>query len=147
MVILAVLVSAMLRYTRFGRHIYAIGSNEQTARLCGVPVERTKLGIYMLGAALTAVAGVLEFSNLGVGDPTTANGRELDIIAAVVIGGASLNGGQGNILGSIVGALIMGVVSNGCNKLGLANNVQLMVTGCIIVLAVALDRLRHRSSA
>lgn len=144
MLVLAVLISAMLRYTRFGRHIFAIGSNEQTARLCGVPIERTKLLIYMLGAALTAVAGVLQFSYLSMGDPTTATGMELDIIAAVVIGGASLSGGQGTILGSIVGALIMAVVANGCGKLGLANNYQLIVTGCIVVLAVALDSLRHR---
>jgi ribose/xylose/arabinose/galactoside ABC-type transport system permease subunit len=144
MIVLAVLVSAMLRYTRFGRHIFAIGSNEHTARLCGVPVDRTKIMIYALGAALAAVAGVLQFSYLGMGDPTTAIGMELDIIAAVVIGGASLSGGQGTVLGSIVGALIMAVVSNGCNKLGLQNNVQLMVTGSIIILAVMLDRLRHR---
>jgi ribose transport system permease protein len=147
MVGLALLVSTMLRYTRFGRHVFAIGSNEQTARLCGIPIERTKLLIYALGAALVAVAGVLQFSYLTMGDPTTAIGMELDIIAAVVIGGASLNGGQGTILGSIIGALIMTVVSNGCNKLGLANNVQLIVTGSIIVLAVALDRLRHRRDA
>jgi ribose/xylose/arabinose/galactoside ABC-type transport system permease subunit len=147
MLFLAMLVSAMLRYTRFGRHIFALGSNEQTARLCGVPIERTKLFIYMLGAALTAVAGILQFSYLTMGDPTTATGMELDIIAAVVIGGASLAGGQGTILGSLIGALIMTVVANGCTKLGLQNWVQLIVTGGIIILAVALDRLRHRSTA
>jgi ribose transport system permease protein len=146
-VVLALLMSGMLRYTRFGRHVFAVGSNEQTARLCGVPIERTKLLVYALGAALAAIAGVLQFSYLTMGDPTTANGMELDIIAAVVIGGASLNGGQGTILGSLIGALIMAVVSNGCNKLGLANNVQLIVTGCIIILAVALDRLRYRRSS
>lgn len=144
MVFLAILIAAMLRYTRFGRHIFAIGSNEQTARLCGVPVERTKLMIYTLGAALVAVAGVLQFSYLTVGDPTTAIGMELDIIAAVVIGGASLNGGQGTITGSLIGALIMAVVANGCSKVGLHNSDQLMVTGGIIILAVALDRLRQR---
>jgi ribose/xylose/arabinose/galactoside ABC-type transport system permease subunit len=82
-----------------------------------------------------------------MGDSTTAIGMELDIIAACVIGGASLSGGQGTILGSIVGALIMAVVGNGCTKLGLASNVQLMVTGGIIILAVALDRVRHRTTA
>jgi ribose/xylose/arabinose/galactoside ABC-type transport system permease subunit len=147
MLALALLVAAMLRYTRFGRYIFAVGSNEQTARLCGVPVERTKLLIYVCGAALTALAGVLQFSNLVMGDPTTAIGLELDIIAAVVIGGASLAGGQGTVLGSLVGALIMTVVANGCSKLGLENWVQQIVTGVIIVLAVALDRLRHRKSA
>jgi ribose/xylose/arabinose/galactoside ABC-type transport system permease subunit len=144
---LALLVAGMLRYTRFGRYVFAIGSNEPTARLCGVPVERTKLLIYTLGAALTAVAGVLQFSYLGMGDPTTAAGMELDIIAAVVIGGASLAGGQGTVLGSLVGALIMTVVSNGCTKLGLQNWVQLIVTGAIIILAVSLDRLRQRGQS
>ncbi|MEO6436343.1 MAG: ABC transporter permease [Tepidisphaeraceae bacterium] len=146
MVVLAIFVSAMLRFTRFGRYIFAIGSNEQTARLCGVPVERTKLLIYVVAAAFTAVAGILQFSYLGMGDPTTAVGLELDIIAAVVIGGASLSGGQGTVLGSLVGALIMTVVANGCSKMGLENWVQLIVTGVIIVLAVALDRLRHRGA-
>jgi ribose transport system permease protein len=144
MLLLAVLVSALLRYTRFGRHIFAIGSNEQTARLCGVPVARTKVLIYVTGAALAAVAGVLQFSYLGMGDPTTADGMELDVIAAVVIGGASLTGGRGTVLGSLVGALIMTVVANGCSKLGWGNSRQLMVTGGIIVAAVALDQLRSR---
>ena len=112
-----------------------------------MPVERTKLLIYVFAAALFGVAGVLQFSYLGMGDPTTAVGMELDIIAAVVIGGASLAGGQGTVLGSLVGALIMTVVANGCSKLGLENSVQLIVTGVIIVLAVGLDRLRHRKTA
>jgi ribose/xylose/arabinose/galactoside ABC-type transport system permease subunit len=144
MLILAALMAAVLRYTRFGRHVFAIGSNEQTARLCGVRVERTKLLIYVLGATLAGVAGVMQFSYLTVGDPTTASGLELDIIAAVVIGGASLSGGQGTILGTLIGALIMTVVSNGCTKLGLANWVQEIVTAFIIILAVAVDRFRHR---
>jgi len=147
MLVLAALVSGILRYTRFGRYAFAIGSNEQTARLCGVPVERTKLLIYVFAAALFGIAGVLQFSFLRMGDPTTAVGMELDIIAAVVIGGASLSGGQGTVLGSLVGALIMTVVANGCAKMELDNWVQLIVTGVIIVLAVALDRLRHRKSA
>ncbi len=144
MLILSVAVAAMLRYTRFGRHIFAIGSNEQTARLCGVNVDRTKMGIYTLAAVFTGLAGLLQYAYLGMGDPTTANGAELDIIAAVVIGGASLSGGQGSILGTLVGALIMSVVANGCTKMGWRNEVQQIVTGGIIVLAVTLDRLRQR---
>jgi ribose/xylose/arabinose/galactoside ABC-type transport system permease subunit len=146
MLALAVVVSGVLRYTRFGRHVFAVGSNEQTARLCGVPVERVKLLVYAVGALLAAVAGVLQFSFVHMGDPTTAMGMELDIIAAVVIGGASLSGGHGTVLGTLVGALIMTVVANGCSKLGLQNWVQLMVTGGIIILAVALDRLRYRGT-
>lgn len=146
MLVLAVLVALMLRYTRFGRHIFAIGSNEQTARLCGVNVDRTKLFIYVLAGAFAGLAGVLQFSFLTLGDPTTATGMELDVIAAVVIGGASLSGGQGTIFGTIIGALIMTTVANGCTKLELANWVQQIVTGGIIVAAVTLDRFRQRAS-
>ena len=146
MLALTVLVAAGLRYTRFGRHIFAIGSNEQTARLCGVPLRSTKLLIYVVGLAFAGIAGVLQFSYLTVGDPTTANGYELSIIAAVVIGGASLSGGEGSVFGSLVGALIMTVVANGCTKINLANWVQDIVTGGIIIVAVVLDRLRHRGS-
>ena len=141
---LTCLMAAFLRYTRFGRHIFAIGSNEQTARLCGVPVRRTKLLIYTVALAFAGVAGVLQFSYLTMGDPTTASGLELAAIAAVVIGGASLNGGEGSVFGSVIGALIMTVVANGCTKLNLANWVQEIVTGAIIIAAVLLDRLRHR---
>lgn len=144
MVILALLVAGMLRYTRLGRHIFAIGSNEQTARLCGVAVDRVKVIVYSLSAALAGVAGVFQFSRLTIGDPTVAIGVELDVIAAVVIGGGSLSGGEGSILGSIVGALIMTVIRSGCSQMGLPNWVQEIVTGAIIVLAVALDRWRHR---
>ena len=146
LIILTILVGLMLRYTRFGRHIYAIGSNEQTARLCGISVRRTKLLIYVIGLAFAGMAGVLQFSYLTVGDPTTASGLELAVIAAVVIGGASLNGGEGGVLGTIVGALIMTIVANGCTKMDLANWVQEIVTGAIIIAAVVLDRLRHRGT-
>ncbi|MBE7538937.1 MAG: ABC transporter permease [Opitutaceae bacterium] len=142
---LAVMVAILLRRTRFGRHVYAVGSNEMTARLCGVPVERVKFLVYVIGAAFAGVASVLQFGYLTGGDPTTAVGLELNIIAAVVIGGASLSGGQGGVLGTLVGAVIMSVVANGCTKLGLANWVQEIVTGIIIVAAVLLDSLRRRS--
>jgi ribose transport system permease protein len=147
MLLLTALTAALLRFTRFGRHIFAIGSNEQTARLCGVSIRRTKLLIYIVGLAFAGAAGVLQFSYLTVGDPTTANGLELAVIAAVVIGGASLNGGEGSVFGSLIGALIMTVVANGCTKLDLANWVQEIVTGAIIIAAVVLDRWRHRTPA
>ena len=145
MLILTLFVGALLRYTRFGRHVFAIGSNEQTARLCGIPVSRTKLLIYLVGLAFAGIAGVLQFSYLTVGDPTTANGLELAVIAAVVIGGASLNGGEGSVFGSLMGALIMTVVANGCTKMNLSNWLQEIVTGAIIITAAVLDRLRHRT--
>jgi len=147
MAIMAVVVAGVLRYTRFGRHIFAIGSNESTARLCGVAVDRTKIWIYAVGAGFAGLAGVLQFSYLTGGDPTTAVGLELNIIAAVVIGGASLSGGRGTILGTMIGALIMTVVNNGCTKLEMSNWVQEIVTGGIIVAAVTLDQYRRGRSS
>jgi ribose/xylose/arabinose/galactoside ABC-type transport system permease subunit len=138
------LVAAGLRYTRFGRHVFAIGSNEQTARLCGITVNRTKVLIYATAGIFAGLAGVLQFGWLAEGDPTTANGMELDIIAAVVIGGASLNGGQGSVLGTMVGALLMVVVANGCQKCQMENWTQQIITGAIIILAAAIDRFQHR---
>lgn len=142
--LLALGVAGVLRYTRFGRHLFAVGSNAQTARLCGVHVGRTKVAVYVAAAALAGFAGVLQYAYVTIGDPTTAPGMELDVIAAVVIGGASLSGGVGTVTGTVLGALLMTVVANGCTKLGLENYVQQVVTGGIIVAAAALDRLRHR---
>jgi len=141
--VLALLVAGILRYTRLGRHIFAIGSNEQTARLCGVAVNRVKVATYCLGGVFFGLAGLMMFSRLTVGDPTAAIGLELDVIAAVVIGGGSLAGGEGSVFGSLVGALIMSVIRSGCSQMGLDNWVQEVVTGAVIVVAVALDRLRH----
>jgi len=146
LIFLAVIFAFILRYTVFGRATVAIGSNELTARLCGIPVERTKIIIYSLNALLASIAGVMQFSRLTVGDPTVAVGLELDVIAAAVIGGGSLSGGQGTIFGSLIGALIMTVIRSGCTQMGLANWIQEIVTGAIIIIAVALDRLRHRKS-
>jgi len=143
-VLLALATAFILHYTRLGRHLFAIGSNEATARLCGVPVERRKVQVYALSAALAGATGVLQFSRLTVGDPTVAVGLELDVIAAVVIGGGSLTGGEGSVLGTLVGALIMAVIRSGSSQMGLPNWVQEIVTAVIIVFAVALDRWRHR---
>jgi ribose/xylose/arabinose/galactoside ABC-type transport system permease subunit len=146
LVILSLLVAGMLRYTKFGRHVFAIGSNEQTARLCGINIGRTKLLIYAVAGGLVGIAAVLHFSFLFQGDATSANGLELDVIAAVVIGGASLSGGEGTILGSLAGALMMSAVANGCGNMGWPNPVQQIVTGGIIIIAATLDRLRHRKT-
>jgi ribose transport system permease protein len=139
---LALVVAGVLRYTRFGRHVFAIGSNERMARLCGVAIARTKIAVYTMSAALVGMAGLLQFSKLSVGDPTVAVGLELDIIAAVIIGGGSLTGGRGTVAGTIIGAAIMTIIQIGCSQKGLANWVQQIVTGGIIVAAVALDRVR-----
>jgi ribose transport system permease protein len=145
--LLALVVGGLLRYTRFGRHVFAIGSNERTARLCGVAVPRTKIIIYTIGAIFAGVAGVLQFSRLSVGDPTVAEGLELDVIAAVIIGGGSLSGGRGTVIGTLLGATTMAVIQIGCAQKGYPNWVQQIVTGAIIVLAVALDRWRQGRQA
>ena len=142
--LLAFAVGALLLYTRLGRHIFAVGSNEQAARLCGISVGRVKLAVYLLGGFFAGVAGLMQFSRLTVGDPTGASGLELNVIAAVVIGGGSLSGGEGSVLGCLIGALIMQVLQSGCSQMGWPNWVQEIVTGAIIVLAVALDRFRHK---
>lgn len=139
---LAVLASIVLRRTVFGCHVFALGSNETAARACGIHTTRLKLWIYSLGGLLFGLAGVMQMSRLRQGDPTVAVGVELDIIAAVVIGGGSLAGGEGGILGSMVGALIMAFLRNGCQHMGWPNYIQEIIIGGIIVLAVAADRLR-----
>jgi ribose transport system permease protein len=144
---LALIVVGLLRYTRLGRHAFAVGSNEQTARLCGIAPWRVKAAVYAIGGLLTGAAGLMQYSRLGIGDPTVAVGLELDVIAAVVIGGGSLSGGEGSVVGTLVGALIMSVIRSGCSQMGLDNYVQEIVTGVVIVLAVALDRVRHRRAS
>jgi ribose transport system permease protein len=147
MILLAVAMAVLLRYTVFGRHVFAIGSNEATARLCGVRTKRAKIIIYMLAGLFCGLSGVMEFSRLTVGDPTVAVGLELDIIAAVVIGGGSLSGGEGSILGSMIGVFIMSFLRNGCTMMGWPNYIQEIIIGVIIVAAVSLDQIRHRRSA
>ncbi|MBN1939919.1 MAG: ABC transporter permease [Candidatus Aminicenantes bacterium] len=145
MIVLAIAMAVVLRKTVFGRHVFAVGSNEATARLCGIRTDRTKIMIYALAGLFCGLAGVMEFSRLTVGDPTVAVGLELDIIAAVVIGGGSLSGGAGSILGSMIGVFIMSLLRNGCTMMGWPNYIQEIIIGVIIVAAVALDRLRHRA--
>lgn len=141
---LAILVACVLRYTRFGRHVFAVGSNEATARLCGIDTVRVKVLVYALASLLAGVAGVIQFSTLTVGDPTDSVGLELKVIAAVVIGGAPLTGGEGSVAGAVFGALLMTVIDSGGVSREWPNWVQEIATGAIIVVAVALDRARSR---
>ena len=143
---LALVMGFVLKRTVFGVQTYAVGSNEATARLCGVRVARVKVAIYTLSGLFAGLAGVMQYARLTVGDPTTAVGKELDIIAAVVIGGSSLSGGTGGITGSLVGAFLMSVLSNGCTLTGVPNYVQEIVIGMIIIAAVAVDRWRQKAA-
>ena len=140
---LAVVVALLLGYTRFGRHVFAVGSNEAAARLCGIDPARVKILVYTLSSLLFGVAGLMELSTLTVGDPTDSIGLELDVIAAVVIGGGSLVGGEGSIVGSVLGALLMTVIKTGAVHKGMPSWTQEIATGAIIVMAVAIDRARH----
>jgi ribose transport system permease protein len=140
---LAVLMAFVLRRTVFGRRVFALGSSEPAARACGIAIDRLKLAVYGTAGLLFGLAGVVQMSRLRQGDPTVANGTELDVIAAVVIGGGSLNGGEGSVLGSMVGALVMAFLRNGSQQMGWPTYVQEILIGVIIVVAVAVDRWRH----
>jgi len=142
--LMAAFISIVMNKTVFGRHIYAIGSNEATARLCGIRTELTKLRVYFFAGLLYGLAGIMQLSRLQQGDPTVAMGLELDVIAAVVIGGASLSGGTGSVFGAVIGALIMATLRNGSDQIGWPNYVQEIIIGLVIVFAVGLDRLRQR---
>jgi ribose transport system permease protein len=134
----------LLTSTLPGRYCYAIGSNIEAARYAGVRVSRYQIAFYALLGALTGLAGSIESARLVTGQPTAGEGYELRVIAAVVIGGGSLSGGQGTVIGTIVGALIMGVLANGANLLGISSFLQQVVIGAVIVLAVTVDEFQRR---
>ncbi len=140
----AVVAAALLRYTRFGRHVFAIGSNEETARLCGVDVGKSKIWVYTLSGFFAGLAGILVFSDIRIGQPTAGISYELYVIAAVVIGGGSLRGGEGSIVGAITGALIISTLYMGVKQMGWRTFIQEIVIGGILIAAVAIDQIRHR---
>ncbi len=142
--VLAAILAAVLRYSVMGRYVFAIGSNEATARLCGINVRRWKVTIYATAGLFVGVAGLYNFARLNEGDPTSGIGLELRVIAAVVIGGASLSGGRGSVLGTLCGAAIMATITSGCTHLGLPNPLQEVILGIIIVIAVTIDQVRQR---
>lgn len=142
--LLSAAVAALLRYSVFGRHLFAIGSNENAARLCGVRLGPMKLAIYSLAGGLFGIAGAYQFTRLSTGNPPSGLGLELEIIAAVVIGGGSLSGGRGAVLGTLAGAAMMAVIRSGCTQLGLIDQLQRIILGVIIITAVTLDQIRQR---
>jgi ribose transport system permease protein len=137
----------ILRYTRLGLYTYAIGGNEQATRFSGVNINRYKLAVYALMGLASGIAGVMLTSRLNSAQPTVANGAELDAIAAVVIGGTSLFGGEGTIVGTIIGALLMAVIRNGLTLMHVTAFYQQIVIGAVIILAVLIDRLRRRDAS
>ena len=140
---LAIVATIVLNRTSLGRYTFALGSNEEAARLSGVNVDAWKIAVYCLAGAIVGVAGLIIASRLNSAQPALGQGYELEAIAAVVIGGTSLAGGTGTILGTIIGAFIMGVLTNGLRILSVAQEWQTVVTGVIIILAVYADILRR----
>ena len=144
LVVFGAIVAFLLRYSILGRRMYAVGSNEATARLCGINVSKLKVIVYTIAGLLTGLAGGMQFLDLGgSGDPTTADGLELQVIASVVIGGGSLSGGEGTAAGTLIGCLLISVLNNGCVHAGIPNASQDVIIGAIIIVAVTLDRFRR----
>ncbi|QXX82046.1 ribose ABC transporter permease [Providencia sp. R33] len=139
MIIVFVAAWYMLHHTRLGRYIYALGGNEAATRLSGINVDRIKIIVYALCGLLAALASVIEVARLSSAQPMAGNGYELDAIAAVVLGGTSLAGGKGRIVGTLIGALILGFLNNGLNLLGISSNYQMIVKAVVILLAVLVD--------
>jgi ribose/xylose/arabinose/galactoside ABC-type transport system permease subunit len=143
---LALLLALTLRYSVLGRYVYAVGSSEPTARLCGINVPMVKLTVYGLAGLATGLAGVMQFLELSAqGDPGSADGMELQAIAAVVIGGGSLSGGEGTVLGTLIGCLLISTLNSGCVHAGYGSSSRDVIIGAIIVAAVTIDRLRRRA--
>jgi ribose transport system permease protein len=144
MIIIAVVAHIITRYTPFGLHVYSTGGNEETTRLAGISPDRIKLAVYMISGFLAALGGILLTARLWSAQPNAAVGWELDAIAAPVLGGTSLFGGVGSIGGTIIGAFIIGVLSNGLNLMGVPSYYQQVIKGLVLILAVAVDLINKR---
>jgi len=135
-----------LRETGAGRHVYAVGNNPEATRLVGIPTERVLLGVYVLAGVFYGIASLLAVSRTGVGDPNAGQTENLDAITAVVLGGTSLFGGRGVILGSLAGAVVVGVLRNGLTLMGVSSVYQVLVTGILVILAVTVDQLSRKAT-
>lgn len=145
MLIVFVIAALMINRTKLGRHMYAVGGNPQAAQFSGINVKKVKFIIYTYTGLMAGLAGVVTASRLYSGQPTAGDGAEMDAIAAVVVGGTSMSGGSGKIGGTLIGVLIIGVLNNGLNLMGVDSNWQYIVKGLVILLAVYVDWLRGRS--
>jgi ribose transport system permease protein len=147
LVVCAAVTHVILEHTRHGRYAFAIGSNPDAALYAGIPVAFHTTAVYAFCGMLTGLAGMIEASRLMTGQPTAGQGYELQVIAAVVIGGGSLRGGEGSVIGTLIGAFIMGLLSNGSDLLGISPYLQQAIIGAVIILAVTVDELRKRRMA
>ncbi|TAK58543.1 MAG: ribose ABC transporter permease [Bacteroidetes bacterium] len=139
-----VVAFTMLHRTRFGRYVYAVGGNKEAARLAGISTNKVLIQVYILSGALASLSGILLASRMNSGQPNSGLMYELDVIAAVVVGGTSLTGGRGTIVGTFIGAMLIGVLRNGLNLLNVSSYVQMVMVGVVILLAVLLDQLRKK---
>lgn len=147
MVIVVVAGHFILKKTDFGRHVHAVGGNEEAARLCGVKVTKVIVKVYALAGVLTALAGIILSSRLASGSPTVGDGAELDAIAAVVLGGTNMMGGSGSIIGTCIGVGIIGILGNGLNLLNVSSYNQMIVKGCVMLFAIWINNLKLKKSA
>ena len=136
----------VLRETAAGRHVYAVGNNAEATRLVGIPTQKVLLGVYVIAGLFYGIASLLSVARTGVGDPNAGQTENLDAITAVVLGGTSLFGGRGIVLGTLVGALIVGVFRNGLTLMGVSSIYQVLVTGVLVILAVATDQLSRKGA-
>ena len=147
MVVLAVILIYMLRYTSFGRHIYAVGGNEHAAKIVGIQINKTKMAVYALTGFISALAGILMVLRLGSSQVNIGENWAMPSITAGVLGGTSMNGGSGGIGGTIVGGLLMSVISFSISLLGISSYWDQIVTGVVVLIAVAIDAIRRRNNS
>lgn len=146
MIVLYLGVWFFLRETAAGRHVYAVGNNPEATRLVGIPTLRVLLGVYVAAGVFYGIASLLSVARTGVGDPNAGQTENLDAITAVVLGGTSLFGGRGAVLGSLVGAIVVGVLRNGLTLMGVSSVYQVLITGILVILAVTVDQLSRRAA-
>jgi ribose transport system permease protein len=144
MLILYAIAYFVMHKTVFGRQIYAIGGNEEAARLSGVPVKRVLISVYTISGIVAGIAGIVMASELNSGSGEFGQTWELNVIAAVVVGGTSLMGGQGKIIGTLIGCAIIEVINNGMNLMAISSNTQQIVLGCVILAAIIIDKIKKK---